>query len=64
MHALWPPTIDVLAYIGPSVGFTVVGSFFLLLAAFGLLCLSILTWPFRLVSQLVRRFRHQIVGKV
>ncbi|MCA9115874.1 MAG: alkaline phosphatase family protein [Planctomycetaceae bacterium] len=61
---MWPPTIDVLAYIGPSVGFTVVGSFFLLLAAFGLLCLSILTWPFRLVSQLVRRFRHQIVGKV
>ncbi|MDA1229380.1 MAG: alkaline phosphatase family protein [Planctomycetota bacterium] len=36
-----------LAYIGPGAGITFVGSFLILLASFGLLLLSILTWPFR-----------------
>lgn len=61
---MWQPTFELLGYIGPSVGFTVVGSVFLLLTAFGLLVLSILTWPFRLIGQMIRRFRHHIVGKV
>ena len=58
------PTIDLLAYIGPSVGFTVVGSFFLSLAAFRLLAPSVVTWPFRLLVQALRRIRYKIVGKV
>ncbi len=54
----------LIAYIGPGVGFPLVGSFVILFAAFGLLVLSILTWPIRLVAQMVRRLRHHVVGKV
>ena len=59
-----PLTDYLIAYIGPGVGFTFVGSFFILLTAFGLLLLSILTWPVRLVGQFFRRMRYKVVGKV
>ncbi len=61
---MFPLSIDLLAYIGPGVGFTVVGSFFILLASFVLLILSVLTWPVRLVGQILLRVRYRIVGKV
>src|SRR5262245_38234414 len=46
-----------LAYIGPGAGITFLGSFFILLIAMGLLCLSLLTWPIRLLLQWLKRRR-------
>lgn len=39
----------MLAYIGPGAGFAFVGSLFVLLAALGLVFVSLATWPFRLL---------------
>jgi predicted AlkP superfamily phosphohydrolase/phosphomutase len=49
----------LLAYIGPGAGITFLGSFFILVAALGLLFLSLLTWPVRfLILWLKRRRLH------
>ncbi len=45
------------AYIGPGAGISFVGSFFGLLIAFGLLFLSLLTWPVRIFLMWLRRRR-------
>ena len=45
------------AYIGPGAGISVVGSFFGLIIAFGLLFLSLLTWPVRIFVMWLRRRR-------
>lgn len=45
------------AYIGPGAGISFVGSFFGLLVAFGLLFLSVMTWPIRVFIIWLRRRR-------
>lgn len=45
------------AYIGPGAGMTFIGSFLILFVAFGLMLLSLLTWPFRFALQVFRRWR-------
>jgi len=45
------------AYIGPGAGITFLGSFLILFAALGLLLLSILTWPIRVLILFIRRIR-------
>lgn len=47
----------ILAYIGPGAGISFVGSFFVLFTAFGLLILSLLTWPARMVLFWFRRLK-------
>ncbi len=50
----------VLGYIGPGAGFAFLGSFLVLLTAILLVCLAILSWPFRvLISLVVRRKRKR-----
>lgn len=49
--------IFVPAYIGPGAGISFVGSFFGLIIAFGLLFLSLLTWPVRVFLTWLRRRR-------
>jgi hypothetical protein len=46
-----------LAYVGPGAGITFLGSFLVLFAALGLLFLSILTWPIRVVLLWLKRRR-------
>jgi predicted AlkP superfamily phosphohydrolase/phosphomutase len=53
----------VIAYVGPGAGITFLGSFFVLLAAFGLLTLSVLTWPFRFAVQAIRRLSRGVRGE-
>ena len=43
------------AYVGPGAGFAFLGSFAMLLAAFGAALLSLLTWPVRFALRSVRR---------
>ena len=43
------------AYIGPGAGFAVVSSLFVVLAAFFLSILTLLTWPVRWLFRLIRR---------
>ena len=47
--------VPLLAYIGPGAGITFLSTFFVLLTAFGLLLVSILTWPFRFALLCLRR---------
>jgi len=47
--------LPVLGYIGPGAGFAFLGSFFILLAALALVFLSILSFPLRVLWQLIRR---------
>ncbi|MFO0919251.1 MAG: alkaline phosphatase family protein [Planctomycetaceae bacterium] len=57
----------LLAYIGPGAGITFLGSFFILLAALGLLTLSLLTWPLRFLYMAIRRRggrRKPLAGRV
>ena len=49
-----------LAYIGPGAGITFLSSFLVLFAAMGLLLLSILTWPIRVLILLIKRFRLKL----
>jgi predicted AlkP superfamily phosphohydrolase/phosphomutase len=49
--------VFLLAYIGPGAGISFVGSFFGLIIAFGLLFLSLLTWPIRMFLMWLRRRR-------
>lgn len=49
--------VELLAYIGPGAGITFLGSFFILLAAFGLLIVSLLTWPVRFLFLWIKRRR-------
>ncbi len=56
-----------MAYIGPGAGFAFLGSFLTLIAGFVLGLVSFLSWPFRMLSRLLRRrkgFRHARVHKV
>lgn len=53
----------LLAYVGPGAGITFLGSFFVLLAAFGLLALSLLSWPFRFAAHFVRRLTSGVRGE-
>lgn len=55
--------IHTLAYIGPGAGMTFLGSFLILLAAFFLLMISILTWPFRFLILWTRRLLRGIKGE-
>lgn len=48
------------AYIGPGAGFSFLGSFLILFAALGLLLLSILTWPIRLLVLWIKRSRVRL----
>ena len=48
------------AYIGPGAGITFLGSFLILFAALGLLLLSILTWPIRMLLLFVKRLRLKL----
>jgi predicted AlkP superfamily phosphohydrolase/phosphomutase len=48
------------AYIGPGAGITFLSSFLVLFAAMGLLLLSILTWPIRVLILLFKRFRLKL----
>lgn len=48
------------AYIGPGAGITFLSSFLVLFAAMGLLFLSILTWPIRVLILLFKRFRLKL----
>jgi predicted AlkP superfamily phosphohydrolase/phosphomutase len=48
------------AYIGPGAGITFLGSFLILFAALGLLLLSILTWPIRMMWLFVKRLRLKL----
>ncbi len=41
--------MEHLAYIGPGAGFTFIGSFLILISAFALVFLSLLSWPVRLL---------------
>lgn len=50
------------AYIGPGAGISFAGSFFGLIIAFGLLFLSLLTWPIRILLMWVRRRRAGLKG--
>ncbi|MDB5335551.1 MAG: type phosphodiesterase/nucleotide pyrophosphatase [Planctomycetaceae bacterium] len=45
------------AYIGPGAGISFIGSFFGLIIAFGLLFVSLLTWPIRMFLMWLRRRR-------
>ncbi len=45
------------AYIGPGAGISFIGSFFGLIIAFGLLFVSLLTWPIRMLLMWLRRRR-------
>lgn len=57
----------LLAYIGPGAGITFLGSFFILLAALGLLVVSLLTWPLRFLYLWIRRrgkHRQALAGRV
>ena len=59
-----PGSIPTLvAYVGPGAGITFLGSFFVLLAAFGLLAVSLLTWPFRFAIQSIRRMVSGVRGE-
>lgn len=56
-----------LAYIGPGAGFAFMGSFLSLLTGFFLTVGSLISWPFRMAWQLVRRrqgFRHASAKKI
>lgn len=56
-----------LAYVGPGAGFAFLGSFLTLLAGLLLSVVSLLTWPFRLIWQTVRRrqgFKHARIRKL
>ena len=56
-----------IAYVGPGAGFAFLGSFLTLLAGLLLSMLSLLTWPFRLAWQLIRRrqgFKHAKIRKL
>ena len=51
------------AYIGPGAGLTLVGSFLAILGAGGLLLLTLLSWPLRILWLLIRpgrRFRKGV----
>jgi predicted AlkP superfamily phosphohydrolase/phosphomutase len=50
-----PDNHQVLAYVGPGAGFAFLGSFLSLLAGLMLSIVSLLTWPFRLLRQSLRR---------
>ncbi|MDA0832546.1 MAG: alkaline phosphatase family protein [Planctomycetota bacterium] len=50
-------------YIGPGAGMTFLGSFLVLLVAFFLLLISILTWPFRFAILSTRRLLRGIKGE-
>ena len=58
MTAAW-----LFAYIGPGAGITFLGSFFILLFAFALLVLSVLTWPIRALLLWIRRRRLHLKGE-
>lgn len=47
--AAFAPVLEMLAYIGPGAGFTFIGSFLILLSAIGLVFLTLLSYPFRLL---------------
>ena len=48
------------AYIGPGAGITFLGSFLILFAALGLLLLSILTWPIRMLLLFLKRLKLKL----
>ncbi len=56
-------TNSILGYIGPGAGMTFLGSFLVLLVAFFLLLISILTWPFRFLIIWCRRRIRGIKGE-
>ena len=53
-------SLFVQAYIGPGAGITFLSSFLVLFAALGLLLVSILTWPIRVLLLLIKRFRLKL----
>lgn len=55
-----PESLFFQAYIGPGAGITFLSSFLVLFAAMGLLLLSILTWPVRVLILLFKRFRLKL----
>ncbi|MFO1003221.1 MAG: alkaline phosphatase family protein [Planctomycetaceae bacterium] len=53
-------SLFVQAYIGPGAGITFLSSFLVLFAALGLLLVSILTWPIRVLLLLIKRLRLKL----
>ena len=52
LWAIFP--LSAHAYVGPGAGFALVSSFLILLTAFALALFVLLTWPFRMILQVLR----------